>query len=88
MEKLVEVRFQKPSSQGRERLRVELLKDRLVRSTLRVKTATKIEYARGGRGKKRKERRKKQKRSCVSKTDRRNTDVYRHPGGPLKRGLT
>lgn len=55
MEKLVQVRFQKPSSQGRERLRVELFKDRLVRSTMRVKTATKIEYARDGR-KKRKER--------------------------------
>lgn len=81
MEKLVEVRFQKPSSQGRERLRVELFKDRLARSTMRVKTATKVEYARHGRKKKKREEKAKTL-VRVSKTDRRNTDVYRHPGDP------
>lgn len=76
MEKLVQVRFQKPSSQGRERLRVELFKDRLVRSTMRVKTATKIEYARDGR-KKRKEREGKAKTlvRCLRLTDATQTST-------------
>lgn len=66
MEKLVEVRFQKPASQGRERLRLELFKDRRVRGTMRVKTATKIEDARDGRKKKKRERGKsKNARACV-----------------------
>lgn len=87
MEKQIEVRLQKAFSQGRERLRVELFKDWPVQSTMRVGMATKVEYARDGREKKRKERRKKQEGSSVSKTDRRNTDVYRHPGGPLSEGF-
>lgn len=80
MEKLEEGRFQEPSSQGRERLRVELFKDRLAQSTVRVETATKIEYARDGREeRKKREKKSKDARACLRLTDRRNTDVYRHP---------
>lgn len=58
LEKLIEVRLQKASSQGRERLRVELFKDWPVQSTMRVEMATKVEYARDGREKKKREEEK------------------------------
>lgn len=85
MGKLVEVRLQKPSSQGRERLRVELFKDWPVRSTMRVKTATKVEYARDGRGKRKERGKSKDARAGLRLID--VTQMYRHPGGPPTEGF-